>query len=241
MHIPNTCTTEVPSTPIRLALFGAAKTGKTEASLTFPNPIFADWDNGLTGHEGEPIVRAPFCDKAWREKTWPNIKLPHYAFKKWLDEEARKFTSEQTLVIDSYTTFQDVLVKTEHDTAPVGKTGEKDGFAVWRSIGEFHRDVHTIFRELSCNLVVCFHEQLQRDANGNPTSKIEPLLVGQFKDKYSIHYTDVFRQVVKENTATKQIEYLWQVKGDSIANCGTRMKLPAGTTHVKAHHSSFTY
>src|SRR5947207_118056 len=94
---------------LRVGLMGDPGTGKTYSALTFPNPILAEFDHGLTAFCGKDITVIPFYDSSWvTEYGFPrkdNTKQPNRrnAFIKWLNTEAIKLEEGQTLIIDSWT------------------------------------------------------------------------------------------------------------------------------------------
>lgn len=212
---------------ICLGLIGAPGSGKTTACLTAPNPIIFNIDRGLTGHIGKDILTIPVYSSAFIRDQKTNRKD---FIAKWLGTEAPKLTSEQTLVIDSWTTLQAAFdVQTEKEPVYT-KNGEEDGFAFWKRKQQWSRDICEMIKGLACHVIITFHEQIQRDPTGNPTSKIEPVMQGQFKDILPVYFTDFFRQVATtpkgsdgKPVPNAQTIFEWQTQPDNIVNCKTRL------------------
>src|SRR4051812_30379750 len=100
-----------------IGIQGAPGSGKSAASLTFPNPIFCPFDRtdikGLIKSCSHlfnvkplqiPFHRKDFIAdvlgfKEFRKKMFYDI---HGALSKWLNEEGIKLSSDKTLIIDSW-------------------------------------------------------------------------------------------------------------------------------------------
>ena len=253
MHIPsNGETLENVSFPhIRVLIVGAAKSGKTFSAMTFPNPIVLDFDNGLTAFKGRnDIIRIPFYSDAWCiEKAKCSVKndtVDRYnGLCKWIKEEGFKLSKEQTLVLDSWTTYQSysdiylaknpVIIK---DSS--GKLVE-DSYKYWDKKQKQAEVIHTLLTSLECHVVVLAHELHERDKEtGQLLDKIKPLMQGQFPNRMSNYYTDVFRMVAVSETTKESAElmrvsngdltklqkdtkYYWQCKQSNAFNACTRM------------------
>lgn len=217
----------------RIGIQGPPKTGKTWAALTFPNPIVLDFDNNLRGFSevypdkkilAVPFWNATFCDtlgvRCPRPGSPPNQRD---ALRVWLAKEARNFTPTQTLVLDSWTRLQDGFDKQQELEPSYTKKGEIDEFAFWMKKQEYARDIIEFLNSCNCNIVVTFHETVERDSSGKVTGKMKPMMDGRFADKLAGYFTDWFRQTVMEDDK-KERQYLWQVKADNVANCGTSLR-----------------
>jgi len=239
MYIPpestNLKTTAFPQ--LRIALQGASNTGKTWAALTFPSPVVANFDNGLTAFAGQDIIELPFYNPVWLKEKFPTTPNGKDAFLVWMTKEAWKITPEQTLVIDSWTTLQNAF---DVNTPEVySSKGVLDPYAFWAMKIEYAREICELFKGLTCHVVVTFHEQATRDPKtGALLEKIRPLMQGQFVNQLGIYFTDFFRQGVRVSADGKR-EWLWQVKSDDLVNCKTRMKLADNVMVVPAHFNSF--
>lgn len=229
LYIPSGATNmrEAPLQQIRLALIGAPKSGKTEAALTFPNPIVVDFDNGLTQHRGDNLVRIPFCDINWvKSQGFPNARD---GFVTWLTRNGPSFSPDQTLVVDSWTTLQDAHdIQKDKEPLLSEKTGKVDHFDFWACKLDYAKLVCTMLKSLPCAVVVTFHEQGERDDNGRLTAKLLPLMEGKFKDRLGVYFTDMFRQhAIPVKDATGKVvstKWRWQVRSDIYFNAGTRIR-----------------
>lgn len=224
---------------IRLGVQSAPFAGKTTAVLTAPNPVVADFDNKLSetnalyaGKKMEDIIIVPFYDAAFCDKIKPReaaIYAPNRrdAFLLWLMKEAPKLQSDQTLIIDSWTMLQEAFDQQQGYEKAYVKSGPKQGSedprVFWDKKLEFSEDVCSRLKTLNCHVIITFHEQSDRDAEGNLTGKVKAFMQGQFRDKLKGHFTDWFRQHAVVNKTTQKTEWLWQTIPDNIADCGTHL------------------
>lgn len=262
-----------------LGVVGASASGKTVAGASFPNPVFLNLNNGLTWIKGNPR----FKDKnivsveAWSDKyclevlKWKrHVQLgarPSEAdpvnrrdgIMDWVKTEGRKLTSDQTLIVDSWTDVQtwfDII----KDREPVyDKKGDLNPYNFWDCKIEYSEDLMSALKGLSCHVVIIFHESQERDkVTQQLIDKIQPLMQGKYVTKISQELTDFFRQhcvakldsrgqpTTKINGSdidpkllTEDVNYLWQIKSDAFFNAKTRMNRPE--RFVKADFSSFQY
>lgn len=224
---------------IMLGLIGEPFTGKTTSASTFPNPIFADFDGKCPpGANHIPFYDANFIESV---KEYKLMKTPRVgcapnrrdAFLHFLRNEAVKFTSEQTLVVDSWTALQQAF-DTQQSYEPVFNSNhEIDTFKFWAAKMDYAEEVCEALQGLSCHVVVTMHEQRERDKKtGYLIDKIKPLMQGQFASKMASKFTDWFRTVVEEKTDAngkllldkdkqKQPVYYWQTKPDGMCNANS--------------------
>lgn len=204
---------------IRLGLIGAPGTGKTTAARTFPNPIWLDEDNKCP-----PDVQSiPLYDPAVARKF---VKLrsaidygPRQGLIDFLKHEGPKFPSDVTLIHDSWTSTMNKLDTWQAANASQlywsTKKNEVDGFALHGDRLAMAVEITNAYKSLKCNIIVCIHEQIERDKDGNPLSSIKPLMKGQFADQMAAHLTSFFRQCHSDKWPTNK-GYYWRVKADSI-------------------------
>lgn len=260
IHIPTTAKTlqNMKQTQIRLLLQGAPGSGKTYSALTFPNPLVINFDKKLGAHRGRTDVNEiDFCDPAVYGKYAP---LRKDAIIKFLLSDGAKLSDEQTLIIDSWTTFQaayDVEAPVVYST----RTGKEDGQAWWGEKLDYNKQFCGMIKSLKCNVILTVHEQAERNDDGSLSGKLKPLSQGQFADQLSAHFTDVFRQIAidKPTDLTKvKLEhyklsaenykkfvdsfvtptlFLWQTQPDSVANCLT--SIPNVPRYIKAHYEDY--
>jgi len=213
MYIPPAATpaNALKSTPLRLGLQGVAGVGKTWSALTFPNPVYCDIDNKLKGYlEQNPSSSFPVLQfwnrdfivntcKCSNSEGKDNPKHPpnmRDAFKYWLTEEGSKLTTDQTLIIDSWTSLQtgfDLQSRLQHEVVYSKKTGEVDTFAFWGKKKSYSTEITDLIKRLSCNVILLCHEQYERD-DDNKIIGIKVLMDGSFSYELPTQYTDWYRQ-----------------------------------------------
>lgn len=132
-------TSHIPQLNVSLVYQGQPKSGKTTYAFSWPSPfgLFCDKNLGtLRDFPGVPYVTP---------QTWEEIErdwIPAIANRR-LSELVQSFTDEngikpypqykvRTLVLDSFTNFLNMNYNELEQIAPLGKTGEKDGYWIWR-------------------------------------------------------------------------------------------------------------
>jgi len=212
----------------RVLLMGPPKSGKTYSTVTtFPNPFVLDFDRGLTEIK-EPIQHLPLYSEEFFKKPGIVGQAKINYLTKFLKEEASKFTTDQTLVVDSLSTLCDMLAIDLERLSPADSKGVKDGFWFWKKWSEWLRDFCIALNGLTCHVVVCCHEQEIRDADSGRVIGYKWLLKGQdFSPRLSQFFTDTIRQTritTDGPDKTVKVEYLWQIQPDGLFPlCATRM------------------
>lgn len=244
---------------IRLLLVGPPKFGKTYAASTFPNPLFVDFDNGLTSRElrEKNLAILPFYDEQWLRKQYPKLHVasvapvkPASALVTFLNSpEIMAMTVEDTLVLDSLSTISDAVKMELTPLIPVFKNDKEDGFWFWRQWSNWFRDFCTKLRSLRCHVVLTAHEQEIRDPETGRVTAYKFMLQGQeFSPRLPQFFTDIYRQTKESkllpgsaDSLTKRVQesYLWQIKSSPQFVCETRMK--TDKQYVPANFSSFDY
>ncbi len=225
MHIPKE-TTKATASQQRIALIGAPGSGKTTACLTFPNPFFIDFDHKLpSGVNCVPFWDPKFVDSICSRTVAGAPPNRRDAIKKWLRENAHKFTAEQTLIIDSWTMMQN---SQEQQADLENSLAEKSNkYYRWDDKQKFSKTICELLEGCSCIVVVTFHETIERNDEGEPTGKLRAVMDGGFRDQLLGHFTDVWRQlarppvkgpdnriVVKDGIKQFHDGYFWQLIGD---------------------------
>lgn len=226
----------------RIGIAGAPKTGKTWSALTFPNPVVLNFDNNLRGFQevypDKKIMQVPFWSNEFYTKVLgiplvrnitPNARD---GIRRWLEKEGSKLTPADTLILDSWTMYI-TKFDAQYDAEPLMTfKGEVDTFAFYRHKKNYSEQLLDKLKGLNCNVIVLFHEQQDRDDKGNPNGKLKPAMEGQFADKLAGFFTDWFRQVIQVEEVTaadgktkkKVPRYMWQIRSDSLMNCGTSLR-----------------
>ncbi len=252
--------------PVRLLLMGPPGVGKTFSAFSFPNPVYIDLDHKLNGYRSwkpeHEFPMFPFWDaKFIQEKIkMPNAPNGQYtdknppnvagAFKKWLIEEARHLTPEQTLIVDSWTNlhnFFDIYTQLPHEMPRSKKPPfEEDTRAFWGLKLNFTIEMLKLFTNLNCGLVVIAHEMYTTDDEGKILG-LKPLMQGSGRDHMGKDFTDVYRQrvFVKDYPEGckppegKTESYVWQTGKDQYFQMACKSN-PYMPNFVPAEYASFT-
>jgi hypothetical protein len=232
MHIP---TDSIVTSTFRklVALVGAPGSGKTTAAATFPNPIFYDFDNKLPlGVTSIPLWNPEFCDKLAKRNSPQSPPNQRDAFRKHLRDNCLKYTKDQTLILDSWTFLQNASDRQIHLEENDDDKPNQYGF--WKKKQLYALETLNRFKECACQVVVTFHETIERDVEGEATGKLRPLMEGGFKDQLLGHFTDVWRQLCDpvergEDGRIKLVDgktsfkrgYYWRLLSDPQVNTNT--------------------
>jgi len=245
-----------PSRRIFMGIVGAAGSGKTTAALTFPNPVVADFDNGLEEHKGKrEIISQPFYNDEWclaqgaRKLTGDYEGIPietvnrRDLIHKYIKKEYSKLTPEQTLIIDSWTKLQDAFDATTHCQPAYTEKGKVDGYAFWGRKLEYSTQLMNNLMALSCNVVVVFHEVRDVDSDGAVTGKIQALQQGSFRNKIPVSFNDFLRCVNVSEKKAKEIgfhdeRFFFQTKQTATFDAKSRSIKHDGD-YVPANYESF--
>ncbi len=259
LYIPPNALTlaESPPPQQRIGIQGFPGTGKTFGSLGWPNCIVANIDKGLGAHHGRSdVIELPFWNPDYLRKInngSPNLKT---AILQFVVTEARKFTENQTFVIDALRGI-DAAYHTDWRENPKYASGGKiDDFKEWGLKLIYFSELCEALNVLKCNVILITHESEKKDKDGTYSGKIRPMLQGSFADKIVSHFTDWFRQhaidkpkspdLIKEdeikanwgmtkaefiamcNTFPRQTIYAWQTESDNVfdGKCSSLVNFP---------------
>lgn len=208
-YVPKGCVpldSDMTRQQVRLGIQGYPGSGKNWAVLGtpdrkqegFPNPIVANLDRGLGAHQGcSHILEMPFYKMFKSADMKDNIIS-------WIDSEAIKLRSNQTLIWDSLSALEQIYHSwyraNEAQVALSPKTGKVNEFAEWNLKEIFFNEIATKIKWLSCDVILLAHEVERADkptSIGQPgayTGKIRPLMTGKVGDSIVKEYTDWFRQ-----------------------------------------------
>jgi hypothetical protein len=210
------------SSQIRGALIGAPGTGKTTGAVTFPNVVVLDFDRKCP--PGVPSI--PFWDtaveKSWLKGGYKSSAIPYgprYGLIHFLQTEGPKFSPDTTLVLDSWTSMMNKLDNWQNTFETQlyysNKKKEVDGFQLHGDRLAMAVEISNTVKELKCNFIYIFHEQIERDKDGNPLTSIKPLMKGQFADQFSAHITFFFRACHSLKWQSNG-GYHWRVKANDV-------------------------
>lgn len=236
----------------RTGIQGPPGSGKTTSALTFPNPVVYNFDDGLSGHFGKNVIEIPAWSAEWTtargfvpskpgKSKHPNRKD---CFVDWLEKEGMKLESDQTFILDSWTTLQDAFDMEQVLHPKVTKGGDIDDFAFWAQKIDYSDAVMVWLRSLKCHVVVLFHEIQTRDpATGQLLQKIDPLMQGGFLKKLKVHFPNFFRMRADEQYDTKGNEiackYSWQVHSNKEFDAKCNLNVPESQLLVEPTWESF--
>jgi hypothetical protein len=206
IYKPPGCLTleELGDSQIRVGIQGAPFTGKTWASLSFPNPIILSLDRKVSAHGGDNVMIVPFHDVGFIDKIVkrPGTKAPPStkdAILEWLLMEGTKLAKNQTLIVDGSTAVEEAFhtwYRYNEDTLAMTKSGQIDAFVEWSLKKDFFGDLFSRLKSIPCNVVYIVHEAEKSDKDNNATGKIRPLMTGQVRDRLCGNFTDWFRSHV---------------------------------------------
>jgi hypothetical protein len=208
IYIPPTCrllSDDTAKQQIRLGVQGFPGSGKDWAILGtpdgkqkgFPNPIVFNLDRGLGAHQG--------CSHIYEVPIYKMFKRTEQKEKilEWLDREGSKLTENQTFVIDSLSSLDQIYhiwFKDNESQLAIGSNGSYNNFVEWQMKVKWFNELHVILKSFKCDVVLLCHESERADKSTTPgqpgayTGKLRPILSGAFGDLIVKEYTDWFRQ-----------------------------------------------
>lgn len=203
IYMPPSCSmlSSLGDSQIRLGLQGAPFSGKTTASLTFPNPIILSFDRKVSAHRHrEDVILVPFHDVQFVGKyaSWAQVEPVNRkdALLAWLRKEGVKIGPTQTLIIDGITAVEESFHSWfgHHESSlAVTKKGEIDSFVRWNMLKNYFEEIHLCCKSVPSNVIFICHETPLYDKDGKWSGKFRPLLAGQSGDKFGGNLTDFFR------------------------------------------------
>jgi hypothetical protein len=215
----------------RVLLCGDFGIGKTFTSIiTSPNPIVMDIDKGITDPRlvklGVPTIDIwddNFCNAALKSTIKCN------AVKAFIKGDGMKLAKDQTLIIDSLTSWEtEVQNYYWHDTiCKKESSGEKNVFWFYDQLKDYWLENFTLLTKLQCHVIICAHLADRRHKeNPNITVGYRPLIEGSTKDTIGRFFTDVIRQHAIEKKVGEKIttEYKWQIKSDNMFIAKSRIQ-----------------
>lgn len=260
MHIPEYAKNmkEAKDPPIFLGLQGEPGYGKTWSALTFPNPVVLDFDAGLVAHGGKDIIVIPFYDYDFISSLNNGAYLPKFknrlpnrrdALLWFLETEGFKLTSEQTLILDSWTTIQ-AAFDTQIEYEPkLTKDNKIDDYHPWQKKIDFSANLFSYLKALKCNVIITFHELKVRDPKtGQLVDKVAPLMQGQFVSRLKLYFPDFYRCIVEDDQVKDPVSgrqksvkthYFWQVRSDIQFQAKCSLALPENIWKVEPNYSIF--
>ena len=190
---------------IRLGIQGFPGTGKDWSILGtpdrlqegFPNPIILNLDRGLGAHSKCSWIHEVPIYLLYKRQEQKDKLI------EWLDREGSKLTSNQTLIIDSLSSLEQIYhmwFKDNESQLAVSSSGNYNNFIEWNLKEKWFNEMHVMLKSFKCDIVLLCHESERPDKPTTPgqpglyTGKIRPVLSGKFGDLIVREYTDWFRQ-----------------------------------------------
>ena len=226
IYIPPNCYSLDKDTAIQQVRFGIQgfpNTGKTWASLTFPNPIVLNLNRGLKAHQGRTdVYEVPFYKQ---EVGGPREQVKE-KFIQWLEREGPKLTAEQYLVLDGLSDMEiayHIWFASVQSTVALTNTGKINEFMEWQMKEKYFNEINFNLMSFKCNVILICHESERPDKPttvgqpGQYTGKIRPVISGKAGDVIVKDYTDWFRAHVSAkpadySTISKEALISWGMK-----------------------------
>lgn len=207
----NTYSTVVDN--IRLILQGEPKSGKSTLACQFPGAYVIDCDLNLGGplrwlvEHNKPLpIGYDVLDKdeAGNEVPMPNR---YQRFIK-LMTEAQSNPTIKTIVIDSATAFQDILLAETSRLQP----SVKDGRQLWGFFFTYGKELMARLRLIRKHIILTAHEKVEKLPDGSLVYPIRIAWPGQLGTIMASFFTDVWRTEVKQVGYTPNAKYEWTVR-----------------------------
>lgn len=244
-----------------LLLVGPPGSGKSFAAASFPDPIFAMFDNNMPPEKKKlGLKELPFYDTEWvnqcviKEGAMSNSfkDRPVSLFGRYLRTLARELKPNQTLVIDHLQRISDRLF--EAINADYASAIKSNAYEEWTLFGNFMCGVFTICESLKCNVVMLSQEEELRELESSKILTRRWLMPGKmFAPRVPSFFNNVFRQTKITESPNKissaiaqpfnpnekaDDKYYWQIRKDELFDT-IRTTIPGNQKYVPANYSSF--
>src|ERR1041384_2082996 len=244
-----------PSDPLQLLVYGKFKIGKTWGALTFPRPVFFDFDRGVATARNPDFVKEyglrwvfyetfeeknlrkgiPFTANAFFD-AWMS---PRGVWTSTTDGKKYEVGRDQfdTFVLDSATSLSEIA---QHKAVIVlggmklSKTHEQaisTGVLVPR-IQDYGSERSLVEQFIDMllgsgqNVIVLCHERELLDDAGNITG-IVPLLTGKSVEAVPVKFNEVYN--LRSRMEGPNVKRYIQTKRDALRNVGSRYGIGDGT------------
>jgi hypothetical protein len=197
---------------IRLILQGEPKSGKTTLACQFPGAYIIDSDVNLGGplrYLREHNLPLPVgFDVLDKNGTADIDMLGRYTRFQMLMNEAQRDDRIQTIVIDSATSFSDVLLAETSRLQP----SVKDGRQLWGFFFTYGKELMARLRLFRKHIVFIAHEKLDKLPDGSIAYPVRIAWPGQLGGIMASFFTDVWRTEVKQTGFSPNAKYKWVVQ-----------------------------
>ena len=198
---------------LRLILQGEPKSGKTTLACQFPGAYIIDSDVNLGGplrYLKEHNLPLPLgYDVLDKNGTGADIDMSlRYTRFMTLMSEAQKNPDIQTIVIDSATSFADILLA---ETARM-QPSVKDGRQLWGFFFTYGKELMARLRLIRKHIIFIAHEKVEKLPDGSVVYPVRIAWPGQLGTIMASFFTDVWRTEVKQVGYSPNAKYEWIVR-----------------------------
>ena len=197
---------------IRLILQGEPKSGKTTLACQFPGAYIIDSDVNLEGplrYLREHNLPLPVgFDVLDKNGTADIDMLARYTRFQMLMSEAQKNDKIQTIVIDSATSFCDIMIA---ETARL-QPSVKDGRQLWGFFFTYGKELMARLRLFRKHIILIAHEKTEKLPDGSIAYPVRIAWPGQLGTIMASFFTDVWRTEVKQVGFSPNTQYKWVVQ-----------------------------
>ena len=211
--------------PLRVMLYGVAKSGKSTLASKFPTPKgVIDLDNGAVVYKGNSEIWSINEDSILPIVGKTATKPSAWEFAVKVLDQMCTDPDLKCIVVDSMTSLSDACLK--HIMAIAQKTGQQPGFTEWArqmdQIKEF------IFKAFSSgkSVVTIWHEETEKDEQ---TGQLwcQPMATGKLSKKAPMWFDEVYHTEVSK----KGNDTIYQIRtraSSMYRGCGSRL-----STHIQ--------
>jgi hypothetical protein len=198
---------------IRLLLQGEPKSGKSTLASQFPGAYIIDSDVNLGGplrYLRERNLPLPVgYDVLDKNGTGADIDISErYMRFQSLMSEAQKNDKVQTIVIDSATSFCDIMIA---ETARL-QPSVKDGRQLWGFFFTYGKELMARLRLIRKHIILIAHEKIEKLPDGSIVYPVRVAWPGQLGQIMASFFTDVWRTEVKQVGFSPNARYKWVVQ-----------------------------
>jgi AAA domain len=214
---------------LRLILQGEPKTGKTSLACQFPGAYIIDSDVNLGGalrYLREHNLQLPVgFDVLDKDEAGKDIEMSlRYTRFITLMSEAQKNPLVQTIVIDSATSFTDILTA---ETARL-QPSVKDGRQLWGFFFTYGKELMARLRLIRKHIILIAHEKTEKLLDGSIAYPVRVNWPGQLGLIMGSFFTDVWRTEIKRSgfEPNVKLEYVVQTMPSYQYKLGNSLGLP---------------
>jgi hypothetical protein len=198
---------------IRLILQGEPKSGKSTLACQFPGAYIIDCDVNLGGplrYLRDHNLPLPLgFDVLDKNGTGQDIDMQmRYTRFSLLMSEAQKHPDIKTIVIDSATSFTDILLAETQRLQP----SVKDGRQLWGFFFSYGKALMAQLRLFRKHIVFIAHERTDKLPDGGVVYPVRIAWPGQLGQIMPSFFTDVWRTEIKQVGFSPNAKYRWVVQ-----------------------------